>query len=190
MRYKDENKKEAIYHATMLLLNEIGFSSTSMSKIAKRAGVSASTIYVYFENKNDMLHKLYLETKNKMSDKMFSGIEDDIDVKKGFEIISRNYINFIMENRDEFLFLQQFGNSPYMGEVEANQVDILFEPVYKLAKRGQEENIIKTVNKDLLFVHIETPISELAKKYFRGDFEFTEENISALVEMSWDAIKR
>ena len=34
MRYKDEHKKEAIYEATILLLNKEGFSSTSMSKIA------------------------------------------------------------------------------------------------------------------------------------------------------------
>ncbi|MDB4867155.1 MAG: TetR family transcriptional regulator [Cohnella sp.] len=38
-----------------------------MSKIAKKAGVSASTIYVYFENKEDMLNKLYLSIKKKMS---------------------------------------------------------------------------------------------------------------------------
>ena len=67
MRYKDEHKKEAIYEATILLLNKEGFSSTSMSKIAKHAGVSASTIYIYFKNKDDMLKKLYLDTKPELS---------------------------------------------------------------------------------------------------------------------------
>ncbi|MCZ8522715.1 helix-turn-helix domain containing protein [Paenibacillus mucilaginosus] len=63
MRHKDENKNEAIFKATIQLLNEIGFSDISMSKIAKRAHVSPSTIYVYFENKEDMLSKLYSNGK-------------------------------------------------------------------------------------------------------------------------------
>ena len=51
---KDDNKKNAITKAVISLSNEIGFSNVSMSKIAKRAGVSSSTLYVYYENKDDM----------------------------------------------------------------------------------------------------------------------------------------
>ncbi|MDR1409712.1 MAG: TetR/AcrR family transcriptional regulator [Oscillospiraceae bacterium] len=53
MRVKDFSKKDAIFEATINLLNEIGFANISMSKIGKAAGVSSSTIYVYFENKED-----------------------------------------------------------------------------------------------------------------------------------------
>jgi len=38
VRVKDENKKEAIFEATISLLNEIGFANLSMSEIAKKAG--------------------------------------------------------------------------------------------------------------------------------------------------------
>ncbi|MEF7442026.1 TetR family transcriptional regulator [Paenibacillus lautus] len=41
MRYRDDNKVEAIFDATVQLINEIGFSDTSISKIANRASVSA-----------------------------------------------------------------------------------------------------------------------------------------------------
>jgi hypothetical protein len=37
MRTKDDSKKEAIFEATIGLLNEIGFANISMSKIAKSA---------------------------------------------------------------------------------------------------------------------------------------------------------
>ncbi|WP_094092917.1 TetR/AcrR family transcriptional regulator [Paenibacillus physcomitrellae] len=43
-------------------MNEIGFAETSISKIAKKAGVSAATIYIYYENKEDMLSKIYFES--------------------------------------------------------------------------------------------------------------------------------
>ena len=61
---KDDNKKNAITKAVISLSNEIGFSNVSMSKIAKRAGVSSSTLYVYYENKDDMFNKVYAECEN------------------------------------------------------------------------------------------------------------------------------
>ena len=59
MRMKDENKKAAITKAIIGLINEIGFANISMSKIAKATGLSAATLYVYYENKEDMLRKVY-----------------------------------------------------------------------------------------------------------------------------------
>ena len=63
MRMKDENKKTAITKAVIGLINEIGFANISMSKIAKSTGISAATLYVYYENKEDMFRKVYMEIK-------------------------------------------------------------------------------------------------------------------------------
>ena len=58
MRMKDENKKAAITKAIIGLINQIVFANISMSKIAKATGLSAATLYVYYENKEDM-HNQY-----------------------------------------------------------------------------------------------------------------------------------
>lgn len=189
MRYKDNHKKEAIYQATILLLNKEGFSSTSMSKIAKHAGVSASTIYIYFENKDNMLKKLYLDTKQKMSSKMFTDTTND-DAKTALAKVIRNYLDFILANKDAFLFLQQFTNSPYMTELDDREASTYFTPMYQLVKKGQKEGIFKDVDTDLLFAYIEPPITELAKRYFRGEVDFTEDRIDTLVNLAWSAIKK
>ena len=55
MRTKDEGKQDAIIKATIKLVNEIGFVSSSVAKIAKEANVSPATIYVYYQNKEDLL---------------------------------------------------------------------------------------------------------------------------------------
>ncbi len=189
MRYKDEHKKEAIYEATILLLNKEGFSSTSMSKIAKHAGVSASTIYIYFKNKDDMLKKLYLDTKKKMSAKMFTDTTND-DAKSSLAKVIRNYIDFILDNQDAFLFLQQFTNSPYMTELDEREASTYFTPMYQLVKKGQEEGTFKDVDANLLFAYIEPPITELAKRHFKGEIDFTEERIDVLINLAWSAIKK
>ena len=55
MRTKDGIKQEALFEATVKLVNEIGFASSSVSKIAKQAGISPATIYIYYKNKEDLL---------------------------------------------------------------------------------------------------------------------------------------
>ena len=71
MRHKDENKRLSIYNAAMEVVNTSGVEKASMSKIANAAGVSASTIYVYFENKSDMINKLYLMVKEELGTSLF-----------------------------------------------------------------------------------------------------------------------
>ena len=68
MRMKDENKKAAISKAIIGLINEIGFANISMSKIAKATGLSAATLYVYYENKEDMFRKV-LSGREKANDR-------------------------------------------------------------------------------------------------------------------------
>lgn len=104
MRYRDVNKVEAIFGATIQLINEIGFSDTSISKIAKRASVSAATIYIYHENKEDLLYKTYLKIKGKMSEKMFQGDDHTRTVYERFEAIIRNYVDFIQSFKNIFCF--------------------------------------------------------------------------------------
>ena len=53
MKEKVSDKYTALLQATLTLVNNHGFHDTPMSKIAKLAGVSPATIYLYFENKQD-----------------------------------------------------------------------------------------------------------------------------------------
>lgn len=191
MRNKDENKKENIFNATIQLINEIGFSETSMSKIAKKAGVSPSTIYVYFENKNDMINKLYLTVKQKMSQQVVYGIDASTSVKAGFESVFRNYLNFILNYKDYFLFIEQFSNSPLIQSLSREEGLSLFQPMYQLFERGKSENIFKKVDTNLLIIYSYTPINQAVKAYLNGEFEFelNEEKLEKMIQMSWDAIR-
>ena len=62
MRLQDENKKAAIFHATIKLVNEIGFASASIAKIAN---VSPATIYIYYKNKDDLLVSIFVDIQLK-----------------------------------------------------------------------------------------------------------------------------
>ncbi|NUN12779.1 MAG: TetR/AcrR family transcriptional regulator [Myxococcales bacterium] len=53
------DKRERILEAAIAVFAEKGFAQTKVSEIAKVAGVADGTIYLYFENKDDLLIKAY-----------------------------------------------------------------------------------------------------------------------------------
>ncbi|WP_246354488.1 TetR/AcrR family transcriptional regulator [Paenibacillus phytohabitans] len=190
MRHKDENKSEAIFQATLELLNEIGFSDTSMSKIAKRAQVSPSTIYVYFANKEDMLGKLYTRVKEKMSLNMVHGLEADQPVQQGMAVMMRNLRDFLLENRDYFLFLEQFSNSPLLAKLCLDEsMALMFKPLHDYIGRGKQQGVLKQLDASLLLTYCYFPVTALAKEHFKGNGEFNEDRLSEIIKLSWDAIK-
>ncbi|WP_096200685.1 TetR/AcrR family transcriptional regulator [Bacillus sp. FJAT-45350] len=59
MTRKKSNKSDLILTAAKKVFADEGYHSTSVSRIAKEAGVGDGTIYLYFQNKEDILIKLF-----------------------------------------------------------------------------------------------------------------------------------
>lgn len=190
MRRKDENKREAIFTATLQLLNEIGFSDISMSKIARHANVSSSTIYVYFDNKEDMFRKLYLNVKEKMSQRMNAKLTPSLPVPTAHEQMIRNLVDFVLTNKDYFLFLEQFSSSPMIGRLGlSEEARLMFNPVYDLIERGKREGSIKSIDNALLLSFIFYPVMSFARSHFQHGTKTNDDNFNMIIRMSWDAIK-
>ena len=54
---------EKIKAAVVTVVARNGIGATSVGEIAKLAQISAGTIYLHFENKDDMLQQVYLRIK-------------------------------------------------------------------------------------------------------------------------------
>lgn len=63
-------KEKKILEAAIQISNEKGFSSTTTSEIAKRAGVAEGTIFRYFKTKKDIMHGILLQAVKIAADKV------------------------------------------------------------------------------------------------------------------------
>lgn len=189
MRRRDESKKDAIFQATKELLNEIGFAETSMSKIAKRAGVSAATLYVYFENKDDMLKKLYLDVKGKLATSIVGAIEPGQSIKETVNQGMRGYLAFLLQNREDYLFLEQFSHSPILKNLCIEEALPSFDALHGAIEKGMREGVLRPVDENLLLTYCYLPIMQIVKEQERGVLTITEEMISTIIEMSWNAVR-
>ena len=189
MRLKDENKKEAIFQATIQLINEIGHANVSMSKVGKMAGVSPSTIYVYFENKEDMLKKVYLEAKMKFARVMIRNIRSEDPMQQVASQLVKNVLDHVQENESYFLFTEQFADSPLMRDLDMSEVNEVTKQIYKIVERAQKEGILKQLPPELLFAFGYYPVTQIAKSKLKCNLPFSKVDIESLQQMFWDAIK-
>lgn len=189
MRTRDDKKQEALFLATIKVVNEIGFAASSVSKIAKEAGVSPATLYIYFKNKEDLLVSTYLEIKQGMGVAMLEGFDERDPVHDIFHRIWRNTFAYVAENAEEFHYAEQFSNSPFSDRIDMEQIQKYFEPMFLVVRRGVEEKILKDVDMDMIAVFLIYPIMALANPRHCKGFEVTEDNIETAFRMAWDALR-
>jgi AcrR family transcriptional regulator len=189
MRTKSDIKYADMLSATLNLVNNRGFHDAPMSKIAKLAGVAPATIYLYFENKQDLINKLYLEVKASFSSEAFKGYETEMPVKKGFELIWRNIANYKLKRIDEAVFLSQCDNTPIIDETSRQEGLKHLQPLLDLLERGQKEGIIKPVSNYLLYAYAIYPLSFLLAMQERKNFTLNENTLAEAFQAAWDSIK-
>ena len=189
MRTRDDEKEAALFEATVKLVNEIGFAASSVSKIAKEAGVSPATIYVYHKNKEDLLVSTYIDIRLGLSKFLLRNFNDRLPIRDILRNVWFNMFEYISNNLEYFKFVEQFSNSPYSSLVNKQEVEQYFVPLVKVLQTGIEQKIIKNVNFDILTAFMYHPITVLANPGLSPNFELNDENIETAFTLAWDAIK-
>ncbi len=190
MRSKDKNKEEAIFDAAIGLITAIGFAHTSMSKIANAANVSPATIYVYFDNKEDMLNKTYTHVKREMAAALGVGLTPELAVAAAFKIIWNNFYRYTVENGVKFSFAEQFANSPIVDSVRRDEGMSYFLPLFEWFERGKKEKVFKAISPELFAAFAFAPIIVLAKQQNCGEIVLDDKTLNAAYEITWDALTR
>ena len=189
MRIKDEEKQEALFEATVKLVNEIGFAASSVAKIAKEAKVSAATLYVYYKNKEDLLVSTYLAIKRHTSKAILKDFDARMPIRGILERAWFNMFRYAMEQSHYFHFAEQFANSPYADLIDLEEVESYFEPIIQALQNGIHQKIVKDVSVDILKAFIYYPIVVLSNSRMCRDFKICEENMKTAFRLAWDAIK-
>jgi len=186
---KSKVKRESLVRATISLVNNDGFHAAPMSKIAKMAGVSPGTIYLYFENKQDLVNQVYIEVKAAFTQCAFKDYQETLSVEVGFEKIWKNIAKFKLNEVEEAMFLSQCDNTPMIDEPGRKEGLKHLRPLLDLWERGQKEGIIKTVSPYMLYAFSIYPLAFLMNMQERDLHKLTPTHVQDAYEMAWNSIK-
>ena len=187
---KSIEKRNALVRATINLVNNNGFHATPMSKIAKMANVSPATIYLYFDNKQDLVNKVYIEVKAAYTSYAFKDFSSDTPVAEGFEIIWKRIADFKLKEVEEAMFLAQCDNTPMIDEASRQEGLIHLQPLLDLWERGKKEGVIKPLSPYLLYAYTINPLSFLMIMQQRGVFQLNPDHLEDAYQAAWNSIKK
>ena len=122
-RPKDDEKRQAIRDAVVAVVIEGGLANVSISKIAKRAGVSAGTIYLYFSSKEELLQQTYLDIKISFFNTMMeaAATEDKSDAK--IRAMWFALFDFVVAHPNDFLFSEFVGAAHLIDAASQAQIE-------------------------------------------------------------------
>ena len=190
MRIKDEQKIDLFLASTLTLVGQVGLVGLTMPLIAKRSGVAIGTLYIYFKSKDDLIHALYKEVKNRFGATIFIGFSQELPVKEGFQVIWENSLRYVVSNYSEQVFLQQFIASPYKREDQAMAVARpVMAPLAQLFERGQKKGLLKPDTEFLMPSLLFGFVQQIAAHIHHKPARLTKAFMDTSFRFFWDAIR-
>ncbi len=138
-RRKKEPKsvhRENIATAASTLFMEKGITATSMNDIAKTAGYSKATLYVYFENKEEIIGFLVLDSMKKLYSYITSALEQQEATKTRYDLICRGLV----------LYQEEF---PFYFKMVLDKINIDFESRNYLPEEKETYQVGEEINEKL-----------------------------------------
>jgi TetR/AcrR family transcriptional regulator, multidrug resistance operon repressor len=113
MRTRDINKERVIREMAVKMMVKEGLDGFSMQKLARAAGVSPATIYIYFKDKDDLVASICGDAGRKMMDITFKNFDPSMSFSEGLRVQWVNRARYCMKYPDQMNFLEQLRHSPY-----------------------------------------------------------------------------
>jgi AcrR family transcriptional regulator len=138
-----EELKALILKASMKLFVDKGIEQTTIRNIADAIDYSIGTVYVYFKDKNAILHALHSQCFNELGGQ-FRVLYNVKDPMERLKAMGKVYIQFAMENPDKYdLMFNSRAPMEFLNNIQAKEwdegaatFDVLLTTVKECIKAG------------------------------------------------------
>ena len=142
---KAENKHSKIISAATKVFAKKGFFTARISDIAKEAKVADGTIYLYFNNKYDILLSVFEEEVGKIVEKTDKLLSNEEDPKKMLEIFTIQHLMAMKKNKNlaEVIQIELRQTNKVIKDYRNNKFSEYIGIIAKIIKKGQQTGIYK-----------------------------------------------
>jgi TetR/AcrR family transcriptional regulator of autoinduction and epiphytic fitness len=92
---EDPVKRRQILEGARKVISAKGFDAASMNDITRAAGVSKGTIYVYFENKEQLFEALIAEEREQQARPLFEDMDAEPDIARALAAFGRKLVKLV-----------------------------------------------------------------------------------------------
>ena len=142
---KINDKYSRILEAAVKVFAEQGFFQSTVSQIAKEAGVADGTIYLYFKNKDDILVQFF----NYKTKQVFARFREEVNgadnaVDKLRNLIRRHLEEFQNDRNMAVVYRAETHQNSRLVEAQIKEMSKMYlDIVSEIVEQGQEEGVIR-----------------------------------------------
>jgi TetR/AcrR family transcriptional repressor of multidrug resistance operon len=170
MRPKNLEMEKSIRTVALQIIAEEGLENLSMQKLAKAVNISPRTIYIKYENKEDLLIKLFIEEVLGAYERAaLENFDPNADFAEGVEKLWSNVFNYLKNNKHAFALIQHGKSSPLLNKAykdEGIRQGDHFKPVHQFLKRQAQKGTISDFPIDVHRALLFAPLFDLVTEYF------------------------
>jgi len=142
---RGSNKRQNIIDASVRVFARQGFFQSTISQIAREAGVAGGTIYLYFKNKEDILIQIFdLKTRQ-----VFEKFKEEVD-KAGSSLdklknLIRRHLEEFQQDREMAILYQAETHRqgrPFEAHIK-KMSEMYLDIVSEIVEQGQQEGVIR-----------------------------------------------
>lgn len=182
-------KREAILQATLELITANGFHATPMSMVAERAGVAAGTIYHHFESKEAIINEIYAQLKQRMGKALLAGENPEAPYRERFAQYWMNLFHHFKNNPIEFIFLEQYTNSPFISNNTKEENQRHYQPVIDFLAECAWSGQLRNMETELLVSLVYGSIVSCVKLHISNELQMTETRAQQAMQAIWDGVQ-
>jgi len=189
MRVRDDSKIIKIQDATIKIINEYGIGSATMQKISKEAGIAGGSIYTYYEDKHDMLNKVFLSVEKEFSEYTLNAFDESKTVKENFYSIWEALYKFSKENEAKYQFIETLKRNPIIDEESRIEIHEYYGLLINYIHKAKTDGVIINVPDSLIAVFSFFSIAHLIDCPVIEDCKIDEsEYLDMAFKMAWNSI--
>ncbi len=139
------NKHTKIISAAIKVFAKKGFFTARISDIAKEAKVADGTIYIYFNNKYDILLSIFEEEIGKIFDKTQTLLTEEEDPCRMLEIYTSQYLKAMKKNKNlgEVIHIELRQTNKLIKNYRNNKFNSYLNVVADIIIKGQNQGIFR-----------------------------------------------
>lgn len=142
---KTADKHSKIINAATKVFAKKGFFNARISDIAKEAKVADGTIYLYFNNKFDVLISVFEEEIGGLIEQVSKALAIEPDPRKQLEIFASKHLMMMKKNRSlaEVIQIELRQSTKQIKEYRNNKFSEYIDIVSTIIKAGQAQEIYR-----------------------------------------------
>lgn len=168
MRVRDADKEKLVKQKAIEMLVKQGIEGFSMNRLAKEAGVSVATLYIYYADKEDLIKKIGIEIGQNFFREMMKDFSGDMHFVEGLRRQWENRAAFMMANMNEMACWEVLQNSNYSDYIVQEGIKDFKNSMIQFFENAVERKEMLPVSKDVFWSIAYGPLYALLRFHNKG----------------------